>query len=121
MHHRLLALSSLLVAACSVDEDAFPEKVSRTYCAAVKACDLDLFWDTWAEGTPQCRLDVADDVNDQRYGGGGIAACSFDADLADACLSQLQAAGCDEVLDDLWFRDCVDAWDCITVVDPGRP
>lgn len=117
MKHLLLCLP---LAACAVSEDSFGTSVARAYCPQLKSCDLDLFWDTFYDGTPDCLVEVADDVNDQRYGG-GTAACSWQQADAESCLDMLADASCDEVLSPTWFSSCVAAWDCVAIVDPGAP
>lgn len=105
-----------LVGACG--GGSFPDQVARSWCAGVKQCDERMFWDTWYDGTPECRAEVAEDIDDRRYGR-GTAACRFQSDEADACLAALSQADCGDFTDRLFLEYCVrDVWDCVTVVNP---
>lgn len=68
MRFLLLALLPSLVA-CGTDEERFPDQVAKTWCSGLKACDVDRFWDTYWEGTPECRDSYAIVVRAQSFRG----------------------------------------------------
>lgn len=116
---RLFVLLPVLLSACALTEDRFGDEVAERWCARQKACDEDAFFDQWLEGTPDCRASVSDQVDDGRYGNGD-AACTFDPELAQACVDQVEAATCDELLAAHFLDKCTqDVWDCISIVNPG--
>lgn len=118
---RLLPLIAMFVCACEIAEDHFDEVVAEDWCARQKACDEDLFFDTWLLGTPDCRAAVADAVNDKRYGNGN-SACSYASELAAGCVRSVRSATCDEILAPGFVDECSDdVWDCISINNPGNP
>jgi hypothetical protein len=118
---RLICLLPVLMCACTLSEDHFGDEVADRWCARQKACDEDAFFAQWLLGTPDCRADVSDQVDDFRYGNGD-AACSYDADLAKACVALVEDAACDDLLASNFVDHCAqDVWDCISIVNPGAP
>jgi hypothetical protein len=118
---RPICLLPVFVLACDIAEDRFGDEVAERWCARQKACDEDAFFDAWLLGTPDCRDAVSDEVDDHRYGNGD-AACTYDPDLAKACVDQVEAATCEALLASNFVDHCSqDVWDCIAIVNPGSP
>jgi hypothetical protein len=103
---------------CGTTEERFPEQFARKYCAQAKACDVDLYFETYEFGTETCRERMTQQVGDQQYGT-EVTVCSWQPDIADDCLKEIRRATCDEVLDDRWVDNCTAAWDCVTLIDPA--
>lgn len=111
----------LLPCACAVDEDRFDDAFAERFCAATKACDEDAFFRTWKLGTDQCRTDIADDVDDQRFGNGSTSACTYVEEAAEAALADVRSASCDDLAVPGYVDRTADAWDCVAILDPGAP
>lgn len=98
---RLLPL--LLLAACPVNEDTFPEDAAEQVCIYVDECENALA----LLGVPDvesCTRELASDYE-------GDPSCTFVPKKARECLSSLRelARTCDGRHD---ARACRDAWDC---------
>lgn len=107
----------VMLAACGTSETRFPKQAARSYCAAYKACDEDAYFDRYELGTETCRAEIAQQVTNEQYGTENTV-CSWVPSLALDCLDKIDEARCGEILSDRWFAECIEAWDCVILVDP---
>lgn len=112
---RRIALT-LLLAACGTDEERFPEQFAKDYCAELKACDEDAYFEVYREGTPQCRDETSTEVRAQAFVSDDRV-CKWVQENGEECLEELAVATCDDVESPLWKQACISAWDCVTLVE----
>jgi len=107
---RMLLLTSL--AACGANESSVPGRPASSYCASLKTCDEMGFWRTYTDGTSDCVAEMTETISDLGWST-DTRICQWDQAQADACLTDLRDATCQEIESTFWVSECFQAWDCV--------
>ncbi len=106
-------LPLLLLTACTVTEESFPDDFAASWCRSYASCDDREFHADFRD-MEDCVAETRDYVEDQAYGGSSQV-CHFQEDLAATCITDLSRATCADIMSTYWKSRCTDAWDCVTL------
>lgn len=105
--NRLSLFALVLLAACGPNKNNFAGKLTEVTCERLQECAL---------GTFEALYTSVDDCIARSGADGEELAtcfsdhCEFDKANADQCLTRVEAADCDEIVDGSAYSDCAEVW-----------
>lgn len=94
---RLWTVALLVIGACAIEEDDFPERAANAWCRKASACD-EIEARVGSEDFDDC-LDFAEDLFSIGTAAASFLNCDYDPAAAGSCVAAFGASDCD-VLDD---------------------
>jgi len=104
---RLSVLALLVLTACGPNKNNFSGKLTQVSCVRLEECAL---------GTFESLYTSVDDCIARSGAAGEEMAdcmsglCEFDKGNADQCLTRVELADCDEIVDGSAYSDCAEVW-----------